>query len=108
MRHHASRSVAFHQRQEDWFRPLIGLEPSNGDQFPELARTLPTKALAKLLESDSAGTRLMGVRTAYAMGPAAKSILGGIRKLETDDDPEVRVWARRTMCQAREAGWTRD
>jgi hypothetical protein len=61
-----------------------------------------------LLESDSVTARLYGVTTAYSMGPAAKSILRDVRKLENDQDPEVRAMAERVMRQAREAGWTRD
>jgi hypothetical protein len=92
--------------QSGWFDPRIGYWVEN-DQSCEAWRGLPAKSLKMLMESDSVTARLYGVRTAYSMGPAAKSILKDVRKLENDEDPEVRAMAQRVMCQAREAGWTR-
>jgi hypothetical protein len=107
MRHHAQQVVGLSPDQSDWLDPRVGYRVVN-DQSCEVWRGLPAKSLRMLLESDSVIARLFGVTTAYSMGPAAKSILKDVRKLERDEDPEVRAMAERVMRQAREAGWTRD
>lgn len=107
MIHHVHNMVGLSPDQSSWLDPRVGYRIVN-DQSCEAWRGLPVKSLKRLLESDSVTARLYGVRTAYSMGPAAKSILKDIRKLERDEDPDVRAMARRVMCQAREAGWTRD
>ena len=90
--------------QGDVLRPGVA-DKIIRDLTHELYEDLPASGLQPLLSSGARTCRLVGLRIALLAGPYAKGILGDVRGLTSDEDPDVQKIAEQVVRQAAAAGW---